>query len=354
MQQERPEEECSMWSERFADACRDHPDLAAVFESSSGALALLLRHTLVPLEQEHEMWLVATRGSSRQILRHLRAAGLRGAVRVVQWLPLSEANEIMGTWICRLDRDAARRAQLHEVARRHVQDERFLAACVGRSHASGAVAQLSALEASGDWAPLARWYRSMTDSWRTVEPGQRRLLVLTTHEWVAAHLMRDLRAASIDPRDLEDGGALGRALRGCLPADQLDDWSGWIQLVLGDLRQALRRPVAARNQPWARWLFLIPYSIPAPAGRAGGRDARQAAWGWGRASRDGDVREAGMDWWGRLDGEILDCLELTGTTTPAELSRRLGVSEAATSSLLATLVREGKVRMCLVERADSA
>jgi hypothetical protein len=57
------------------------------------------------------------------------------------------------------------------------------------------------------------------------------------------------------------------------------------------------------------------------------------------------------DWWTELEDEILRCLERTGVATPAEIGRRLGVSEVATASLLSILVREGKVRMCLVELA---
>ena len=37
--------------------------------------------------------------------------------------------------------------------------------------------------------------------------------------------------------------------------------------------------------------------------------------------------------------------------TPAELGRRLGIPEAATVSLLSVLVRDGKVRIRLVELA---
>lgn len=60
------------------------------------------------------------------------------------------------------------------------------------------------------------------------------------------------------------------------------------------------------------------------------------------------------DWWTEIEGEILSCLERTGITTPAEIGRRLGMPEAAAASLLSILVREGKVRMCLVELADQS
>jgi hypothetical protein len=64
-----------------------------------------------------------------------------------------------------------------------------------------------------------------------------------------------------------------------------------------------------------------------------------------RTTRDGS------DWWDELDGELLTWLERTGAATPYELGQHLGLPEAATASLLAMLVQEGKVRMCLVQRA---
>jgi predicted transcriptional regulator len=60
------------------------------------------------------------------------------------------------------------------------------------------------------------------------------------------------------------------------------------------------------------------------------------------------------DWWTELESEILNCLERAGTVTPAELGRRLGLPEAATASLLSVLVRDGKVRIRLVEVARGA
>ncbi|MBI4269220.1 MAG: hypothetical protein HY615_02720 [Candidatus Rokubacteria bacterium] len=57
------------------------------------------------------------------------------------------------------------------------------------------------------------------------------------------------------------------------------------------------------------------------------------------------------DWWADLEGDVLACLRATGATPPAEVGRRLGVSESAAASLLAMLAREGKVRIALVELA---
>jgi winged helix-turn-helix DNA-binding protein len=33
------------------------------------------------------------------------------------------------------------------------------------------------------------------------------------------------------------------------------------------------------------------------------------------------------DWWTELESEILNCLEHAGAVTPAEIGRRLGISE---------------------------
>jgi hypothetical protein len=55
------------------------------------------------------------------------------------------------------------------------------------------------------------------------------------------------------------------------------------------------------------------------------------------------------DWWAELEHELLSCVEAIGLATPAEVGRRLGFSETSAASLLAILVREGKVRMCLVQ-----
>ena len=51
------------------------------------------------------------------------------------------------------------------------------------------------------------------------------------------------------------------------------------------------------------------------------------------------------DWWAELENELLTCVEEIGLATPAEVGR---------ASLLAILVREGKVRMCLVESTSHA
>jgi hypothetical protein len=51
-----------------------------------------------------------------------------------------------------------------------------------------------------------------------------------------------------------------------------------------------------------------------------------------------------------LNAEILDCLAEGGAMAPADVGRRLGMSEGAAVSCLSMLAQEGKVRICLVER----
>lgn len=55
-----------------------------------------------------------------------------------------------------------------------------------------------------------------------------------------------------------------------------------------------------------------------------------------------------VDWWAEIDDAILTSLAEHGAMTPAELARAAGLSEGEATAFLAMLVREGKVRMCLV------
>jgi Winged helix-turn-helix DNA-binding len=57
------------------------------------------------------------------------------------------------------------------------------------------------------------------------------------------------------------------------------------------------------------------------------------------------------DWWGTVDADTLRCLSENGPMTPAELGKRLGISEDGATSLVSHLAREGRVRICLVESA---
>ena len=55
------------------------------------------------------------------------------------------------------------------------------------------------------------------------------------------------------------------------------------------------------------------------------------------------------NWWGDIDGEILDWLRERGSATVKELSQELGLSEGAATAFLAMLAREGRVRIVQVE-----
>jgi hypothetical protein len=58
-----------------------------------------------------------------------------------------------------------------------------------------------------------------------------------------------------------------------------------------------------------------------------------------------------IDYWSELDGDILRALdEEHGAMAPAELGRRLGMSERAVCSILAMLASTGQVRIRSVER----
>jgi DNA-binding MarR family transcriptional regulator len=55
------------------------------------------------------------------------------------------------------------------------------------------------------------------------------------------------------------------------------------------------------------------------------------------------------DWWTDLDTAVLECLKDDGPVTPAQMAERLGMTEAAVTSLLCMLAKQRKVRICLVE-----
>jgi hypothetical protein len=274
-----------MWLDRYAALCRDCPDLVAVYESAGGRLALLLRQTPVPLTQEYLGWRADTRHAARAIIDKLRGAGFRGGAVVLQWLPPDEVAEIMRTWPCRYEGDAARRAQLTAVAERDAADERFLAAWAEfRCHtAPGADGVLPPFATSAkELRALRRWYDAMAPRWLGLEPVLRRALVLRSHRWIADRVLipaADGQAPALE--DLEAGGSLQRALAELIPPDELADWRPWICLVLTDLERALRRPVAEWNHSWVRCMFLIPVSIPVPTLTWGSPSAA------GRAVQDG-------------------------------------------------------------------
>jgi predicted transcriptional regulator len=55
------------------------------------------------------------------------------------------------------------------------------------------------------------------------------------------------------------------------------------------------------------------------------------------------------NWWGAIDGEILDRLREHGSASVNELCEELSLSEGAATAFLSMLAREGKVRILQVE-----
>ena len=61
-----------------------------------------------------------------------------------------------------------------------------------------------------------------------------------------------------------------------------------------------------------------------------------------------------VDWWSETEHDIVECLRRDGTLSPAELGQRVGVSETEATMFLCMLVREGKIRIRLVESVDES
>ena len=259
-----------MWDERFADVCRRHPDVIAVYESAHGRLGLLLRHTLVPLGVERLTWLGETRTVARAFIADVRAAGFAGGTVVLQWLPVTDVARIVARWVRRWDGDPARRSAITAGVERAVADQTFLdrrevpAATPASPPTRSNGRALSALDETG-LAALKAWYETMAPCWLAIQPVRRRRLVLQTHVWIAERVLAD-PSSSIRPalEDLVPGGPLARALGRLVPGSESAAWRLWIDVVRADLERAMHHPRARRSQAWARWLFLIPYSVPVP------------------------------------------------------------------------------------------
>ena len=279
-----------MWDERFAEVCRRHPDLVAVYESSRGRLGLLLRQTLVPLSAEQVMWVNETRTRARAAIHDLRAAGFEGGTLVLQWLPIEDVARIVARWVRRWDGDAARRSAAaggrRPPAHRSTLSGRPAAAgsppgddrgrcCVARVHARSKRVQRSRAGFTqglvrDDGAVLARHPTGPAPSSRLANAR------VAGRPW-RCPIRSTGRAGPLT--ELGPHGSLARALERLVPAGEAAAWRRWIDHVREDLARALGRPPAQRTQAWARWLFFIPYSIPVPRRRPSPRSAPPAsAW----------------------------------------------------------------------------
>lgn len=278
-----------MWDERFAETCRQHPDLVAVYESAQGRLGLLLRQTLVPLDAERVEWLTETRAVARRVIGDLRGGGFTDGAVVLQWLPMGDLACIVARWVRCWDGDPARRSQLLAVVERRLVDERFLAArrTHGRAPAvdpaappasNGGAAPAIGLEEAGLDAVKA-WYEAMAPCWLAIQPARRRRLVLQTHVWIADRALTDpLDGPRQAAAELGRDGSLARALERLVPRSEAAAWRSWIDLVRADLARALAQPPARRTQAWARGLFLIPYSVPVPRRALGSARPVSSTW----------------------------------------------------------------------------
>lgn len=227
----------AMWTSAYDTVCRRHPDLVAVYESTEGALALLLRHPLVAAPEERACWLAATRRAARAVSAGLRAAGFGGDVTVLQWQRLRDVGAVLRGWTCCYDGDPVRHEQLADV----VDGVTRTAARPG----------------------LLKWYRDMAPTWLGAEPAARRRLILRTQRWTVERVLSPLsRGEEPAVEDLTPDGRLAWMLARALTRDEAVLWKPWVLLTLADLRRALAWPRARRTGEWVRWLFEIPYSNP--------------------------------------------------------------------------------------------
>src|SRR4029450_11566117 len=95
----------AMGDERFAEICRRHPDLVAVYESGRGRLGLLLPRTLVALDTERGEWGGGVTPADARGRRRgdVRAGGSAGAPVWLQGLPIHDVARIVARWIRRWD-----------------------------------------------------------------------------------------------------------------------------------------------------------------------------------------------------------------------------------------------------------
>lgn len=113
----------------------------------------------------------------------------------------------------------------------------------------------------GSGTGLAEWYLALASCWLDAEPPLRRRLILEAHAWIAERVFEPVPAWRHALDELGAGGALERRLLALIPPNEMDTWSDWPARVAMELRRALERPPAQRNDAWAHSLFLIPYGL---------------------------------------------------------------------------------------------
>jgi hypothetical protein len=69
------------------------------------------------------------------------------------------------------------------------------------------------------------------------------------------------------------------------------------------------------------------------------------------AGRTGGYELDPENWWGAVDGEILDALAGRGAMSLTALCEQIGASEGEMIGFVAMLAREGRIRICQIERA---
>jgi hypothetical protein len=245
-----------MWSPALAEACARHPDLAAVHESPTGTLALVLRHTIVPLPEERGTWLSETRAAAQGVVDDLRRAGFAGRTVVAQWLSVPRLDYVFDTWPSRWEGDAERAAQLRDLAGRLLADRRFLA----YRRAVAARRARIPREPQG----IRRWYCTMAPTWLGIQPEVRRKLVLQTHVWIVERVLEGETWPGA-AEDLEEDGVLVHRLERLIrPADR-PHWQPWIAAVLAGLARELARRGDGHGHRWIRRLFLVAWRVPPPA-----------------------------------------------------------------------------------------
>jgi hypothetical protein len=256
------------WTDAYTRACRRHPELVSVHEGPHGQLAVLLRPGLLPTSSDRELRLREFQAIGARIISELKTEGVRAPITLLQLRPPGEVAHILDCWTCRYDADPALRAKLTRAAGRRVEYTRFAITRRGLLQAPlSTETRPPRSEGTRLPMPMTRWYSDMASCWLTIEPLVRRRLTLRAHQWLAKSVFTDHGIRPDVLADLGPGGRLASALTEQVPAAELERWRPWIQLVLLDLRRALRWPPAHRTAAWCRWLFLIPYGAPVPRPR---------------------------------------------------------------------------------------